>query len=144
MNKWLNNTKNKQTTQTAITRKTTVVQNHDGVVFLLFIPVLWQAWRGSQRSLPSLKAGWNFHHCRKNAWWQSYLWQETCFKTVVLKQLTELQDGKRQESAILFLEGVGRGDRMLAKETGIFLIKSWNSSFISGVSQENPQGRKLG
>lgn len=56
-----------------------------------------------------------------------------------------MQNGKWQESEIFGREGrVRRGNRMLAKENGVFLIKSWNSSFIPGANQEKHPWGKLG
>ena len=45
----------------------------------------------------------------------------------VLKQLTELRDGERQESVIGGRWGAAGGGRRLAKENGIFLIKKLES-----------------
>lgn len=48
------------------------------------------------------------------------------------------------DKKVRFFWGGGEGDRMLAKENSIFLIKSWNSSFIPGANKETDPGGKLG
>lgn len=67
---------------------------------------------------------------------------ETCFKAVVLKQPTELQDGKRQES-VIFWEG-GEEDGMLAERTAFFLLKvGIHPLFLEQSIQEECRDRDI-